>query len=226
MEGILYIVATPIGNLSDMTPRAIETLSSVDVIYAEDSRVSKSLLQRYDIDTHPKTFHQHSSGSTLEEIIEELQSGNSVAFMSDAGTPAISDPGGFLVEAAHTVGITVVPIAGVSAVSAAMSVCGFPADKFIFMGFPPHKKKRKQFFEEVAEAKYTVCFYESPHRIEKAIIAMTETLAPDTQVCICRELTKKFESIYWGTIEEIAEMDIPVKGEFVVCVRKAPKHAK
>ncbi len=224
-SGILYIVATPIGNLSDMTPRAIETLSEVDTIYAEDSRVAKSLLQQYAIEAHPKTFHQHSSGAVLEDIITELQQGSNVAFMSDAGTPGISDPGGFLVEAAHTAGITVVPIAGVSAVAAAMSVCGFPADKFIFMGFPPHKKKRKQFFEEVAAAPYTVCFYESPHRIEKAIVAMSETLAPGTQICIGRELTKKFESLYWGTIEEVAAMNIPIKGEFVVCVRKAPKHA-
>ena len=220
--GRLYIVATPIGNLQDMTNRAIDTLSSVDLILCEDTRVTRNLLARFDISTHTQSFHQHSDDSIYAEVLELLESGRDLALVTDAGTPGISDPGGRLVEfvTAHNSNIEVLSIPGPSAVAAALSISGFPADKFIFLGFPPHKKRRKKFFEDVAHMPYTTVFYESPHRIKKAMNDLVAVLEPETQVCLARELTKKFESTYRGTIEEIAQMDIPEKGEYVVMVRR------
>ncbi|MFH1286671.1 MAG: 16S rRNA (cytidine(1402)-2'-O)-methyltransferase [Candidatus Magasanikbacteria bacterium] len=220
--GVLYIVATPIGNLKDITFRAVETLKKVDLVLCEDTRVTKKLLSHYQIDTRTMSYHQHSDDKKVKEIIELLQDGKDLALVTDAGTPGISDPGGHLVAEIRNskFEIRAVPIPGPSAVTAALSISGFPTDKFFFMGFPPHKNKRKKFFTEVADAKYTVAFYESSHRIQKALKELEEVLKKDREMCVCRELTKKFESIYCGTVEEILEMEIPEKGEFVVLVRK------
>lgn len=219
--GILYIVATPIGNLSDITSRALDTLRSVDLVLCEDTRETKKLLHHYDIHTAVKAFHQHSGEAVCKDVQDLLESGNTIALVCDAGTPTISDPGGLLVEylTTHNNRLVIQPIPGASALTAALSVCGFAAEKFLFLGFPPHKQKRKQFFEQVAASPYTVAFYESPYRIKKAIAQLTELCEPGRQLCICRELTKKFETSYRGTIATIGQMTIPEKGEFVVVVK-------
>jgi 16S rRNA (cytidine1402-2'-O)-methyltransferase len=220
MNATLTIVATPIGNLKDITERALDTLRSVDLILCEDTRVTRNLLARYEVDIEVMSYHQHSDDKKIEEILSLLADGKDLALVTDAGTPGISDPGGILVDIVRRelpeVEVTAAP--GVSAVITALSISGMPADKFIFLGFPPLKKKRKKYFEEVAAQKHTVVFYESCHRIKKALANLAEVLDEESQVCICRELTKKFESVYRGTIAEVAEMDIPEKGEFVVIV--------
>lgn len=222
--GTLYIVATPIGNLADISLRALEVLKSVDIIACEDTRVTKKLLNHYKITTPTISYHQHSSDKKVGEIVNILEEGKDIALVTDAGTPGISDPGNKLVEKitmAQWDNGSIVPIPGASAVTTALSISGFPTDKFLFLGFPPHKKRRQQFFQEVADSKYTVVFYESCHRIKKALQSLAEVLGEDRQVCVCRELTKKFESIYRGSINEILEMDISEKGEFVIVVQSS-----
>jgi len=222
MYGKLFIVATPIGNLEDITYRALETLRSVDFVLCEDTRVTKKLLDHYTISTPTKTYHHHSGDAVMREMGNLLGDGNNLALVSDAGTPGISDPGNLLIEYLQTnyPEVEIVPIGGISAVTTALSVSGFATDKFIFLGFIPQKNKRKQFFEEIHEAKYTVAFFESSHRIEKTIKEMQEYLEKDRKVCICRELTKKFESIYRGTIADLATLKINTKGEFVILIKK------
>ncbi len=219
-SGKLYIVATPIGNLGDITLRALETLKSVDVILCEDTRQTQKLLNRYGIKTLTISYHHHSDEKKIKEIKEILQSGKSIALVTDAGTPGISDPGNKLISDLRfqISDFDIVPVPGASAVITALSVSGFPTDRFIFLSFPPHKKGRQKFFKEVAEAKYTVAFYESPYRIKKCLQELNQILGRDTLLCVCRELTKKFESIYRGTIEEILKMNVPEKGEFVVVI--------
>ncbi|NCS72300.1 MAG: 16S rRNA (cytidine(1402)-2'-O)-methyltransferase [Candidatus Magasanikbacteria bacterium] len=218
--GTLYIVATPIGNLGDITIRVIDTLKAVDVILCEDTRVTQKLLNHFDIKTKTLSYHQHSDDKKVTEIQQLLEQGKHLALVTDAGTPGISDPGNLLINQLQAAipELVVVPIPGASAVITALSISGLPTDKFLFLGFPPHKNKRKKFFQEVADSKHTVVFYESNHRIEKAIKNLEEVLGNEKQICICRELTKKFETIYRGTILEIIKMDISQKGEFVVVV--------
>lgn len=235
MSGTLFIVATPIGNLSDITLRALETLKTVDVILCEDTRVTQKLLNHFEIKTPTMSYHQHSDEKRVREIARLLESEKNLALVTDAGTPGISDPGNKLIAhltsdfsnqtsasdrspKSESRSLITVPIPGPSAVIAALSISGFPTDKFLFLGFPPHKKGREKFFREVAEAKYTVVFYESNHRIKKAINQLHEVLRPNQSVCVCRELTKKFETVYRGTIEEILKREISEKGEFVVVV--------
>lgn len=224
-EGTLYIIATPIGNLGDITLRALEILKSVDTILCEDTRVTAKLLAHYNIQKPLKSYHQHSEGKILREIEELLDIGKNLALVTDAGTPGISDPGNELISHiaypassadGHVSPIT--PIPGVSAVTTALSVSGFPTDKFLFLGFPPHKAKRQKFFQEVADAEYTLAFYESSHRIKKCLTELANVIDKKRQICICRELTKKFETIYRGTIDEIQKMEISEKGEFVVVI--------
>ena len=220
---MLYIVATPIGNLSDITFRAIETLRKVDIIVCEDTRVTQKLLARYEIkDKKLMSYHHHSSDGMYEKIAAELDDGKKLAYVTDAGTPGISDPGNKLVEflVEHYPDVEVVPIPGASAVPTALSVSGFAMDNFMFKGFIPHKKARKKFLEEVEVSKTTVVFYESVHRIQKLLSEMWQII-PDRQIVLARELTKQFESIYRGTADEIRiqlEKDA-VKGEFVVIVQ-------
>lgn len=226
MIGILYIVATPIGNLSDITLRALEVLKSVDLVLCEDTRVTKKLLTHFDISTPTKSFHQHSGAKIYREVRELLEEGKNLALVSDAGTPGISDPGNTLVN--YLVGVDkavqIIPIPGPSAVISALSVSGFPTDKFVFLGFPPHKKGRAKYFEQVAAAEYTTVFYESSHRIKKTLVELQNILEQngalnDNEVCIGREITKKFETFYRGTINDIIDSPMPDKGEFVVMVR-------
>ncbi len=168
-KGILYVVATPIGNLADICERALETLRTVDVIACEDTRITKRLLDRYDISTKTISYHQHSKVTKSDYLIGLLESGQSVALVSDAGTPGISDPGSKLVGAAYEKSVKVEVIPGPSAVTAALSVSGLPTDKFTFLGFAPTKKGREKFFTQVADREVTAVFYESTQRIEKAL---------------------------------------------------------
>jgi 16S rRNA (cytidine1402-2'-O)-methyltransferase len=222
MSGQLFIVATPIGNLGDLSPRALEVLKSVDVVLAEDTRVTGNLLHHFEIITPMKSYHQHSGAFRVEEIRELLEMGKNIALVSDAGTPGISDPGNMLIAelTRHDKQVIILPVPGPSAVAAALSVSGFPTERFLFLGFPPHKNKRQKFFHEVAESEYTTVFYESSHRIKKCLLELKEVLAPERKLCVCRELTKQFESVYRGTIDEIVAMNIPEKGEFVVVINQ------
>lgn len=231
----LYIIATPIGNLKDITLRALETLQSVDLILCEDTRVTQKLLAHYGIKKPLQSYHQHSKLAKVEQILAALEEGKSVALVSDAGTPGISDPGGLLVEKVierfgrqtHPLcedsggAVKIIPIPGANAALAALSVSGFPADRFVFLGFPPHKKGRKTFFDEIAAREETQVFYESKHRIEKALAELTERLG-DRPIIVARELTKQFETIYRGAAAEcLARLrQDKILGEFVVAVRE------
>jgi len=226
--GIFYIIATPIGNLEDISQRALRVLTEVDLILCEDTRVTKKLLDHYQIKTLTLSYHQHSKLKKTEQIISFLKEGKNLALVSDAGTPGISDPGNMLVgEVSEKLGnkVKIMPVPGCSALTAAASISGFPTDRFLFLGFPPAKRKRKKFFEEVFNVKYPVIFYESPHRIIKSLKELelgAKIYKLEPRVLVCRELTKKFETIYRGTIKEVIkqiEKDI-IKGEFTVIVNK------
>jgi len=219
-----YIVSTPIGNLKDITLRAIDTLKEVDVILCEDTRVTAKLLNAYDIKKPMQSYHKFSKLSKIDHILDLLEDGKNLALVSDAGTPTISDPGSHLVsEIVKKFGdeAKIIPIPGASAVLAALSVSGFFSDRFKFLGFPPHKKGRKTFFENIAEEKDVVVFYESKHRIKKCLESLAENIG-DRQVVLCRELTKQFETIYRGTAKEVLEKLESDKalGEFVVVIDK------
>ena len=216
--GFLYIVATPIGNLTDITLRALETLKSVDIILCEDTRVTAKLLQHYQISKPLISYHHHSDAKKVKEIISLLENDKNLALVTDAGTPGISDPGNLLINVLAKKQIKITSIPGASAVTAALSISGFPTDKFLFLGFPPHKNKRQKFFKEVASAEHTVVFYESGHRITKCLGELAVNLNPNKQIVVCRELTKKFETIYRGTIEEISRQKMDERGEFVIVV--------
>lgn len=217
---ILYVVATPIGNMEDITKRALRILSEVDLILCEDTRTTQKILNEYQIKKQTLSFHQHSKIEKIEQIIELLKSGKNLALVTDAGTPGISDPGGILIDQLANRSIDqlrIIPIPGPSALLAAASISGFPMDKFLFLGFPPAKKRRKKFFEEIVDSKHPVIFYESPHRIIKTLRELS-SLNGSLRIIVCRELTKKFETVYRGNIEEVIasiEKD-EVRGEFVV----------
>lgn len=219
-KGQLYIVATPIGNLGDISARAKETLSSVDLVLCEDTRVTSRLLASYELTPTTDSFHEHTDPLKRKKIIEMLKAGKTVALVCDAGTPTISDPGSFLVKDAVDAGILVTPIPGASAVIAALSISGFPFDRFTFVGFPPHKKGRETFFRELGEIDHVVVLYESTHRIDKTLEAL-KALGRD--LVVCRELTKMHETIYRGSTEKIiAELAATSsKGEFVIVIGRA-----
>ncbi len=219
-----YVVATPIGNLGDITLRAIETLKNVDLILCEDTRVTKNLLNKYEIKKPTMSYHAQSKLSKTDKIFELLKEGKDLALVSDAGTPCISDPGAMLVsKIKEELGdiVQVIPIPGASAVITALSASGLPTHEFTFLGFLPHKKGRETLFKEIAEAKRTMAFYESPHRILKTLESLNK-FAPTKKVCIARELTKIYEEIKTGTAKEILEYleknPVKQKGEFTVLV--------
>ncbi|HCP09072.1 MAG TPA: 16S rRNA (cytidine(1402)-2'-O)-methyltransferase [Candidatus Moranbacteria bacterium] len=222
---MLYIVATPIGNLGDMTFRAVETLRAADLVACEDTRVTKRLLSHYEVGTPTISYFQHSKLSKVDKIIEELGSGKNIALVTDAGTPGISDPGEKLVEEVIKNGIKVVPIPGASALGAMISVAGIDMQKFLFLAFPPHKKGRETFFrkiEEMTESELPVIFYESPHRIIKSLKSLKSL--KDLNVIVGREMTKMFEEIVRGTAGEVLEYferhPEKVKGEFAIIAFK------
>jgi 16S rRNA (cytidine1402-2'-O)-methyltransferase len=227
--GSLYIVATPIGNLGDMVPRAIEILQSVNVIVAEDTRHSKKLLQHFGINTPALSFHDHSSLKEIENILKRLVAGESVAMISDAGTPLISDPGYQLVSLAHQNNIPVIPVPGPCAATAALSASGLPTDRFWFEGFLPAKTNaRKQRLAELATLQATLIFYEAPHRIVELFADLAEIFGPERRCCMARELTKQFETIRTGSITDIKqfiESDTnQQRGEFVILIAAQNKH--
>ncbi|OGN08064.1 MAG: 16S rRNA (cytidine(1402)-2'-O)-methyltransferase [Candidatus Yanofskybacteria bacterium RIFCSPHIGHO2_01_FULL_45_42] len=221
------MVSTPIGNLEDITLRAITVLGNVDLILAEDTRVTKILLDRYNIKKGLVSYHQHSTLNKIERVIDELRKGKDIALVSDAGTPGINDPGGFLVRKILEAlpDVKIIPIPGANAAIAALSISGVPADEFLYLGFPPHKKGRKKFFEQISQAKQTIVFYESKYRILKALKELKDIAKiGERPLIVARELTKQFETIYRGTADEIL-MHLGrgnVLGEFVVVV--SPKY--
>ncbi|TSC53868.1 MAG: 16S rRNA (cytidine1402-2'-O)-methyltransferase [Parcubacteria group bacterium LiPW_39] len=235
--GVLYIVATPIGNLEDLGFRALRIFKEVDLIVCEDTRQTIKLLNHFEIKKPLVSYFQHSKLSKVEYIAEQLAAGKKVALVTDAGTPGISDPGGILVNKLtseqgnkENFNIKIIPIPGPNAAVAALSVSGFPTDKFVFMGFPPHKKRRQKFFDEVMQTKYTVVFYESCHRILRAMddlklaFIRAQIREDSRQLVVCRELTKMFESIYRGSAEEIIKIlesdKNNLRGEFVVMIHE------
>lgn len=229
-----YVVATPIGNMADITFRAIETLKSVDLILCEDTRQTKKLLEKYDIHKPTMSYHAQSKLSKVDKIFELLEEGKNLAMVSDAGTPGISDPGALLVSQIKehfssarkdlAEGVDVIPIPGPSAVITALSACGLPIHEFTFLGFLPHKKGRETLFKEIAISKRTMVFYESPHRILKTLESLVKFCPKENQkkVCVARELTKIYEEFKTGAPTEVLEYFQKNKekqrGEFVVIV--------
>ncbi len=224
-KGILYLVATPIGNLKDITLRALKVLREVDVILAEDTRNTVKLLNHYAIKKPLKSYHKFNEKETAGKIVEELLMGKKMALVSDAGTPAISDPGEELVKAAILQDIRVVPIPGASAFTEALIASGLSASLFTFVGFLPTKgKERKELLEYTKTLRGTVIFYEAPHRVGKTLKELAEVMG-DRQAVIGRELTKKFEEFLRGTLLELAErlQEREIKGEFVLLVEGISK---
>jgi 16S rRNA (cytidine1402-2'-O)-methyltransferase len=220
-SGILYIVATPIGNLEDITLRAIRILKEVNLIAAEDTRRTRKLLNAYDILTPLVSLHEHNEKEKSSVIIAKIKSGMSVAYVTDAGTPCISDPGYHLVHMVHAENIRVIPVPGVSAVITALSASGFPADNFLFCGFLPAKgNKRRKFINELKEEIRTVVFYESPARYLAALQDMCDVLG-DREIVVARELTKIFEEIKYGKISSFLVGSVPakIKGEFTIILQ-------
>lgn len=221
----LYIVATPIGNLEDITLRALRILKDVDLVLCEDTRVTGKLLEHYEIDTPTMSYHQHSGSLKVQKVVATLEEGKDVALVSDAGTPGVSDPGNKLVADVlkKISDVEVVPVPGVSAVTAAASIAGLSTDEFVFLGFLPHKKGRQKMVQEIADSVRTVIFYESKHRILKALEQLRDALEDTRQVVVCRELTKMHESVYRGSVSEVLDQlqSGSGKGEFVVMVSGA-----
>lgn len=221
MAGTLYIVATPIGNLEDLTLRALRILKEVDVILAEDTRKTRILTMHYDIQSSIMSYFQHSGEEKKLEILNMLLSGKNLALVTDAGTPGISDPGNELIDylLSYEPGIKVIPIPGASAITTAISVCGFDANKFVFLGFLPKKKKNK-LFDWLKEGKLSFAFYESPNRILKTLNLIGEVFGEYKKIFIARELTKIHETLYRGSIKQVKGqlMLEKIKGEIVVVI--------
>jgi len=219
--GILYVVATPIGNLEDITLRALRVLKEVEFIACEDTRVTRKLVSHYNIATRLVSFHQHSKLQKIDYLVSEMKAGKNVALVTDAGTPGVSDPGNKLVEEAVNNEIQVVAIPGASALVSMVSISGIDLQKFTFLGFPPHKKGRETFFKQVIASELPVVYYESPHRVIKNL-NLLQDLGSEKKIIIGRELTKMFEEVVRGTVSEVleyfAQHEDKVRGEFVVVV--------
>ncbi len=222
-----YIVATPIGNMGDITLRAIETLKNVDLILCEDTRTTKNLLNKYSINKPTMSYHAQSKLAKTDKIFALLEEGKNLALVSDAGTPGISDPGALLVSqisARQDLAVKIIPIPGATALITALSGSGLPTHEFTFLGFLPHKKGRETLFKEIAASKRTMVFYESPHRIIKTLEALVKFCPKENQkkVCVARELTKIYEEFKTGTPVEVLEYFTKnkdkVRGEFTVIV--------
>ena len=216
----LFIVATPIGNLGDMTFRAVETLKNADFVAAEDTRTAQKLFTKFDIHTPLMSFHAHSNEHSTEKLIEKLKAGKSVALISEAGTPGISDPGFILIRRAVEEKIEIIPIPGACAAITALSASGLRTDKFIFLGFLPTKKGRKKIFESFQDEKKTIIFYESPHRILKTISQLKDVLGDERKVVLGRELTKIHEEFFRGNLAEAVDFlnSKKIRGEFTVLI--------
>lgn len=226
-SGTLYVVATPIGNLQDITLRALEILKSVDLIAAEDTRHSATLLGHFGISTRLTPLHEHNERSAGEKLVAQLQAGQSVALISDAGTPAISDPGALLVNLAHQAGIKVVPIPGANAAITALSASGLLMPRFLFIGFLPAKSAhRKQVLEAICDVPATLVFYEAPHRVLESVSDFAAVLGGERHITFARELTKTFENIHNCRLDQALEWlqadPNQQRGEFVLLVEGAP----
>ncbi len=229
LEAALYLVATPIGNLADITLRALETLAAADILACEDTRVSRVLLERYGIRRRATAYHEHNAAEAGPKLIAALKAGQSVALISDAGTPLVSDPGYRLVGEAVERGIKVVPVPGPSAALAALTASGLPSDTFLFAGFLPTKAgQRETRLLELKAVPATLIFFESPRRLAETLDAMAGTLGGERHAAVGRELTKTFEEVRRGTLAELAvhyaAADTP-KGEIVICVGPAAEKA-
>lgn len=218
---MLYIVPTPIGNLEDMTFRAIRILKEVNIIFAEDTRTSKKLLNHFQIDTPLRSYHQHNEHQITEGIVQQLAAGQTAALISDAGTPAISDPGFLLVRACVQANVKIECLPGATALIPALVVSGLPSDKFHFEGFLPHKKGRQTRLKYLAALPVTFALYESPFRLVKCLEQLSEHCGKERQAVVCRELSKMYEEVTRGTLEELIAAYKPlekVKGEIVIVV--------
>lgn len=223
MPGTLYVVATPIGNLEDFTFRAVRMLKEVDLIACEDTRHTRHLLTRYGISTPLMSYHEHNEQRRVPELLKQLQSGKSVALVSDAGTPVLSDPGYALIQAAVDAGMPVVPIPGPSAITVALSVAALPTDRFLFLGFLPRKTgERRRALQEVAGLPYTLVLFEAPHRLERTLLDVQAVLG-NRHIVMMRELTKKFEEIVRGTVSDVLDHIgmAPPRGEITLAIEGA-----
>ena len=221
----LYIVSTPIGNMEDITLRALRVLKQVDVILCEDTRETRKILRHYEIDKPMLSYHAQSKISKVERIFDLIRDEKNLALVSDAGTPTISDPGCLLVrQVIEKFGeeVSIVPVPGASAVLSALSVSGFPTSEFVFLGFLPHKKGRETLFKEITTSKRTVVFYESPHRMAKTIASLAEHLEPERKSQVSREMTKVFEEHVRGSLADVVKFfqsnPNHIRGEFVIVV--------
>jgi len=219
--GKLFVVATPIGNLEDITFRAVRILKEADFIACEDTRVTKKLTFHYSINTQLISFHQHSKLQKIDYLVSEMRAGKNVALVTDAGTPGVSDPGNMLVEEAVNNEIQVVAIPGASALASIVSIAGIDLQKFTFLGFPPHKKGRETFFKQIIASELPIVYYESPHRVIKNL-QLFQDLGNGKKIIVGRELTKIFEEVVRGTVEKVlkyfAQHKDKVRGEFAVVV--------
>ena len=221
MAGTLFVVPTPVGNLEDMTLRAINTLKAADLILAEDTRTTGKLTAHFDIATPKQAFHMHNEHKVVEKYVAQLQGGSTIALVSDAGTPGISDPGFLLIRAAVKAGCEVITLPGATAFVPALVNSGLPCDTFYFEGFLPPKKGRQTKLEQIAASNKTVVLYESPHKIEKTLAQIVEICGPDRPVTISREISKKFEETLRGSASELLEQVQQrggLKGEIVLCI--------
>ena len=229
-SGTLHVVATPIGNLGDLSPRALETLKRVDAICAEDTRHTRQLLAHFGLERPLLALHEHNEGDAAAPLVARLLAGDSLALVSDAGTPLVSDPGFRLVRAARAAGVRVSPVPGPSALVAALSAAGLPSDRFVFEGFLPAKAKaRREHLQALAAEPRTMIFYESSHRIEETLADMAMAFGNDRPAVVARELTKLFETVLdgglAGLVRRVREDANQRKGEFVVLVQGAPEAA-
>ena len=223
--GILYIVPTPVGNMEDMTMRAIRILKEADLVLAEDTRTSGILLQHFDIKNRLMSHHKFNEHGTTASVVDRLKAGETIALISDAGTPGISDPGFFLAREAAKAGITVQCLPGATAFVPAIVSSGLPCDRFCFEGFLPQKKGRSKQLQTLADEERTMVFYESPYRVVKCLEQFAEVFGPERRVSVSRELTKKFEQTVRGTVAEVLDhfRTTEPKGEFVIVVAGKPK---
>ena len=222
MAGKLYLVSTPIGNLEDITLRALRVLKEVDLVAAEDTRHTRQLLTHFDIHAKLESFHAFNEHDRAAKLAERVSEGLTLALVSDAGTPSVADPGFLLVREALKLGIEPVVIPGVSAVTFAVTASGLPVDKFSFRNFAPVKPgKRRKFFEAIRDAGETVFFFESPYRVAKALAEIAEVVGPDAQLALVREATKLHEEVLRGSAAELAALKREWKGEFVIGVHAA-----
>lgn len=223
--GKLILVPTPVGNLEDITLRALRVLKEVDLIFAEDTRISSRLLHHYEIEKKLIPHHKFNEHKTVAQIVSKINTGQSVALISDAGTPSISDPGYLLVRACIEKQIEVECLPGATALIPALAVSGLPSDKFVFEGFLPQKKGRQKRLIQLAEETRTIIFYESPFRLVKALMQFEEFLGAERKVCVCRELSKLYEEIKRGTVSEVKDYYAkhPPKGEIVIVLEGKSK---